>query len=102
MNVDVAPLRISDKPGHDTVSVHVSNPAAMQNVRCVFGSDVRDGQVVANLGAVCGLSRCGAPGVMPLAAVDVELAFDYADTGGPPDGDYALSVHAISEPDGWQ
>lgn len=55
------------------------------------------------LGAVCGISRCGADGVMPLAGygtVDTVLTVKRNDLTGA-DGDKTLNVFALVEPEGW-
>lgn len=104
------PYRISNEPGHDTVLVDATLTAddVVRALRVVFDSDERKPdpptRLVANLGAVCGLNVCGGRGVMPLAAASgrtVGLQFRYADTGGVPDGAYPVSVHAVSEAEGW-
>lgn len=111
---DAPPHRISNVPGYDVVDLTLvastDDEAPIGNARAVFDGEDRNagaggnGRLVANLGAVCGINRCGAPGVMPLQAlegVQLPLPFDYDRTGGPPDGVYPMSVHAIAEPGGW-
>lgn len=101
MSFTVSTHRISDKPGHDAVAVHVTGEQIV-NVRLVFdGSDDRLGRATVNLGATCGMNRCGARGVMPLVSDDVTVEMTYADTGGPPDGDYFTTLHVHSETGGW-
>lgn len=96
------PHRISDKPTKDTATVNFSVGGFLRAWRLVFDGNRKTGKRLGSLGAVCGIDRCGGPGVMPLAATDLDVVEDatYDETGGPPDGNYPVGIHAAAD-DGW-
>lgn len=107
---DAAPTvpahRISRVGGFTTLTARIRfDPAAsvIRAYRLNYGSPNRNGgTLVANLGAVCGLDRCGAPGVKPTAIaapLDKDVVIDAAQVPGA-DGDYTVNVFAASD-EGW-
>lgn len=103
----VAPHKISDKAGKNQATVKFTPTAASGTIgawRVTVGGNRKTGRVAGNLGAVCGLDFCGAPGVMPLAAASgvqrtEVITFVEADDGGA-DGARTVSVNALSDA-GW-
>lgn len=108
---DAAAYRISAVPGHDVATAVVSidtgtSPGVtpyVAAVRLVTGA-ARNLGVIANLGAVCGLSRCGGPGVMPLRIEDspVEMTFEIPEAKiAGADRDVTVTLWTLVEPAGW-
>lgn len=106
-----APHKISNVTGYKNVTIAftpvTSDASPIRSMRIIFNSTVRNwptGKLMYNLGAVCGLDRCGAPGVKPLAAahnVQRTHTDTYPETGGPADGGYPVYVWALSGTQGW-
>lgn len=103
----VAPHRLSDKLGHDQIVVKFTPTTAAGPVRAwrvTVGGNRKTGRLAGNLGCVCGLDRCGAPGVMPLAAasgVQRTEVVTYAEANdGAAGGDRTVNVDALSDA-GW-
>lgn len=128
VNPGNAPLRpgvsvrpgVGVKPGGGTFDVGPALPGDatpgmvpyLAAYRMVAGP--RTGKTVANLGCVCGLDRCGAPGVVPLhieakrvgggpatVTPDITTPVSYSELAPAGDGDVTISVYALVEPEGW-
>lgn len=103
----VAPHRLSAKAGKNQATVKFTPTAAAGPIRAwrlTVGGNRKTGRLAGNLGAVCGLDRCGAPGVMPLAAASgvqrtEVITFTEASDGGA-DGGRTVNVDAMSDA-GW-
>jgi hypothetical protein len=101
----VAPHRISDKPGKDSLDIQFTPTSAASDIRKyvtrLAPSDRNTGPILARLGAVCGSGdRCGEARVMPLAlpsGTPVSATVDYADTGPAADGVYNVDTFAWAE-----
>jgi len=98
LSVTAAPTKISDKPGYDTVDVHLASDETLHAWSVTLGEN-RDDRRLAGGGVVCGLDRVG-PQALPLSATEVDTAFGYGDTGAPPDGDYTIGCHGLGDV-GW-
>lgn len=85
-------------------------PGMIPFISCVLttkGNTPIASKPVGNLGAICGVHRCGGEGVMPLHVEVRERRFklftetvDYAEVAGP-DGDVPINVFVLVEPLGW-
>lgn len=103
----VAPHRISSQPGHNQATVEFTPTAAAGPIRAwriTVGGNRKTGRLAGNLGAVCGLDRCGAPRVMALAAASgiqrtEVVTYAEANDGGA-DGARTVNVDALSD-GGW-
>lgn len=103
-----APFRVSRVSGENvaTVAIRATATGIIRKLRAAFNTDFRNvpsGKIVFDRGAVCGLDRCGAPGVMPMAAaspLNVTFTINASNLPSVADGDYEVSVHALSD-DGW-
>lgn len=103
----VAPHRISALAGKNTATVAFTPTTAAGPVRAwrvTVGTNRKVGRLAGNLGCVCGLDRCGAPRVMPLAAASgvqrsEVITFVEASDGGA-DGARTVNVDALSDA-GW-
>jgi hypothetical protein len=85
--------RISDKPGHDRITVAFT-PRHAQPVG-YYQLDF-DGSPIVQRGLMAGRGqRCGTQRSLRVAP-GIELAEEitYAQTGGPPDGTYPVDIHA--------
>lgn len=96
-----APHKISAQSGKTLVTVlftpATSDGSTIKAWRVTFNGNRLSGRREASLGCVCGIDRCGGPGVMPLSAtqgVQRSAAWNYVDTGAPADGDYTVNVLA--------
>lgn len=102
-----APHRVSRLASWNiaTVAVRATATGLIRKLRVVFDSSARNaGVLVFDRGAVCGLDRCGAPGVMTMgAASPLDVTFNMNAVGlAGPDGDHVVSVHALADsPEGW-
>lgn len=103
----VAPHRISALAGKNTATVAFTPTTAGGPVRAwrvTVGGNRKTGRLAGNLGCVCGLDRCGAPRVMPLAAASgvqrtEVITYVEANDGGA-DGARTVNVDAMSDA-GW-
>lgn len=85
-------------------------PGMVPFISCVMltkGNAPTASKPVGNLGAVCGIHRCGAEGVMPLhvevnqgRVETVTENIDYSEVAGP-DGDVTINAFTLVEPYGW-
>jgi len=99
--IDVEPgaRRISDKPGHDRITVTFTprHELAVGYYRLDFdGRPIRERGLMAGRGQRCGAQR--SLHVPPGTAIAEELT--YGQTGGPPDGSYPAEVH-VAVPGAW-
>lgn len=108
-NPDASLYKISNKAGHTdaTATIRISGTlggSSIGAIRMVTSTD-RRAAPVANLGCVCGIDRCGAPGVRPLKVSTVPWDFvglvTYAEAGAGADRDVTVNVFTLIDPDGW-
>lgn len=95
---NVAPHRIGSNPATDDVAVLWTTAAGtIRAWRVVFNGNRKTGRRIASLGAVCGIDRVGAPGVMPLAeagGIQRTTSFARAATGPQADGTYPVNLYS--------
>jgi hypothetical protein len=105
-----APHKISNQSGKNTVTVKftptTSDASLLRYWRVNFagGGTRLTGTRLKSLGAVCGVSRCGAPGVKPLAlpsGTQVTVAETYPQLPSSADGTYHVYVWAMNGTQGW-
>lgn len=94
-----SPHRISALSGYSraVVKFTVSGAGPAQSYRVKLGGTARiNGTNLGQLGAVCGMDRCGA--ARPLAATtpfQFTENVDYTETGPPADGNYAVNLYVL-------
>jgi hypothetical protein len=104
-----APHRISNVTGKKTVTVKftptTTDASAVRYWSVRFTGGTRaTGTRLKSLGAVCGISRCGAPGVKPLAlpsGTQVTVDEMYPQIPSSADGTYHVYVWAMNGTQGW-
>lgn len=82
--------------------------------RMIRAPGTRAAKPLHSIGCVCGLDRCGAPGVkplrieakrvggrMPTVAPDITTTVTYSELAPAGDGDVTVTVYALVEPEGW-
>lgn len=106
-----APFKVSNVATYTQWQVKftptTSDSSPIRSLRVIFNSSSRawpTGKLIYNLGAVCGLDRCGAPNVMPLSCtqgVQKTVTKNYSDLPSTADGAYSVYVWAASDTQGW-
>lgn len=125
-NPDAARYRISNKTGHDTALATITADAgnlstdAFDVGNALLGGELTPGmapyvaamvmttgnnpkaQHIAALGIVCGITRCGSEGAMPLrmSAGTMTGTIKWSEIQGA-DRDVTVNVFTLVEPEGW-